>query len=772
MPKDVPRLSDILNGTSHGNGASMPASKGTASGTSRAVQKQATPFVKGSQQRAKAPRKPWQAGYYTSTKTQDRIKNAASRAVDQRLPPIGRATAVLKALLSTPAAKCNGTNLICALTMSAKAMGRETNQEFRSLLVETIDILRQLIRDEALSARQLCNAAWAIAKHYDRDQELLPVARLPNVTADLTEVIKLDLSSDSPDSPAQRVDHAVDEIATQLTSVLRESAVAAKEGELSMASWAYGVLRPRQRPPGWMHEPKMGEIPTKAVDKESDFILFERWESDTEDDEDVSAPASVTDELFDAIAKSLVEPRDSSEGSTDGHLRVRTCRWSELANIAWAFASHGRSCSEDSQELLVAIAGEAGRRLRENGADAKRALSRDVAQLVWALGTLQADNFKLGDGLVDLVDAVSSFTKVGPSSAGNTRPLMQWNCPDIVQMTLSLSHARIDELPLLRALYEEALIRLQSGIDTNPRSGHDRQSFRAWEVSILLWAQARLFLKAPQGDVFTAFQAEAVDRLHAQLKSGNSPEDRLGSQEQANVAWALTVLEEHESPQAIELVRTIFDDAVVACEKNGVMQLEHAHQLWQSYFLLEESSPDIVKDVPRWFRDYLQDRWVVEKARRKLSSARHRSLSQVLNLMGVAHYNEHDEDIDVAIVLKQEALWTHETTSAGKSQGVKVAVEFDGPNHFTRMQAPIGGEKRESPRALGHTVLKYRLLKKEGWTVVRVPYFEWDLVPHWASMERQRYLQRLLKTHANLKFSSIDVSEYKAPVPRRSTRFD
>jgi very-short-patch-repair endonuclease len=68
---------------------------------------------------------------------------------------------------------------------------------------------------------------------------------------------------------------------------------------------------------------------------------------------------------------------------------------------------------------------------------------------------------------------------------------------------------------------------------------------------------------------------------------------------------------------------------------------------------------------------------------------------------------------------------------------VKLAVEFDGPNHFTRQkQAASPFEKPETPRALGHTVLKYRLLKKQGWIVVRVPYYEFDRIPFWASMVR------------------------------------
>jgi hypothetical protein len=140
--------------------------------------------------------------------------------------------------------------------------------------------------------------------------------------------------------------------------------------------------------------------------------------------------------------------------------------------------------------------------------------------------------------------------------------------------------------------------------------------------------------------------------------------------------------------------------------------------------------------------------------------------------MGVAHYNEHDEDIDVAIVLRDDSAWTSQASrSDHNSARLKIAVEFDGPNHFTREKVDEAG-KRVPPRTLGHTVLKYRLLKKQGWKVVRVPYYEFDRIPFWASMERQRYLQRLLKTHDNIRFSKMDVSLHKPHVPNKSSRFD
>jgi hypothetical protein len=231
----------------------------------------------------------------------------------------------------------------------------------------------------------------------------------------------------------------------------------------------------------------------------------------------------------------------------------------------------------------------------------------------------------------------------------------------------------------------------------------------------------------------------------------------LGPQEQANLAWSLTVLENYDST-VVTLLQNIFHAASPFNEKfdgaaegeddeGGVIQIEHAHQLWQSYFLLSRDCPDAVEYVPAEFRNYLEGKWNAEKSRGKQSSSRHRAISQTLSLMKVAHRNEYEEDVDVAIVLEEDSAWTHtalhdfDFEREGGERWKKVAVEFDGPHHFTVMASTgedpssmEGGVKITTPRVLGHTVLKYRLLKKKGWTVVRIPYYEFDKIPFWASM--------------------------------------
>ena len=587
-----------------------------------------------------------------------------------------------------------------------------------------------------------------------------------------------------------------------------------------MACWAYGKLRHREIPPGWPGPPQMGAVrnPNSIVSGWKTEQLGKRRRTfgnnfaDTADnnDNDENIEIDETDKLFDAMGYALCQ--SASDGKQDEIMNddpqtalLEDCNWSELANVGWAFASHGRCRSEESETLLKAVAQEAANRLKygtiANNNSYQKFLARDVTQLLWSLGTLQADNFRLADDLVLLVESLTSNLRLGSRTRSRfvqDRPLRRWSCADLVQTAVALAHARIDESLLLRAIFEEGNYRLMEGASSSrklssPPSaservnsktlslGEDRRTFHPWEASILLWAQARLFLTEHDGVEFEEFAEDApLFFLKALRESrGSFAESRIGPQEQANIVWSLVILEKYHSTEAMILIDLIFAEAARSCKENKSMQLEHAHQLWQAYVMLEEDCPNAVKRVPEWFVSYLKEKWILEKARLKKSSARHRSLSSTLELMGVSHINEHDEDIDVAIILQPNANWVHETdmdddeiyeTGFDGEDHVSVAVEFDGPNHFTRINTD--SPTPQPPRALGHTVLKYRLLKKQGWTVVRVPYYEFDKIPFWASMERQRYLQRKLKTHANIQFSEVDVSEYKTLTPNRKSRYD
>jgi very-short-patch-repair endonuclease len=68
----------------------------------------------------------------------------------------------------------------------------------------------------------------------------------------------------------------------------------------------------------------------------------------------------------------------------------------------------------------------------------------------------------------------------------------------------------------------------------------------------------------------------------------------------------------------------------------------------------------------------------------------------------------------------------------------RIALEFDGPSHFTR----------NTLEPLGHTRLRDRLLSAMGWQVVSIPFFEWDRLHQQEQMDAY-VRQRLLKGPPN-----------------------
>lgn len=626
--------------------------------------------------------------------------------------------------------------------------------------------------------------------------------------------------------------------------------------------------------------------------------------------------------------KQQQQPQHQYDHKKKQQERITFCKWSELANVAWSYATYGWSRSPASEKVFYLIANETVRRLQVLGGEKEeeeqikqsygtdipwwivdQPANRDLSQLIWSLGIAQSDNFRLVDSLIHVVQHMwrreqqqqkkkkkrrQIFSKSGggggvgdgltKTTITSSRLFEDWSCADLVQVASALAHARLDEQNVLRALFEESIRRLPGRLDGNstknenyddnnnnsndhdgnkdsmvdpprrryPQRSRDQKIYLFWEITILLWAQARLHLTKDQDPIYECFAEQAVMSIQQASNAaaaaaattttctleGHNDNHKslrtigLDAQSTANLAWSLVVLEQYRSKYAIQLLDSIFEQSAMECNELGYMQLEHAHQMWQALFLLQHESPLAIANAPLWFQEYLLSKWNKEKARPKLSSARHKAISQALTQMGVAHWNEHDEDIDVAIILKPNAMWTHQATTTTTTTStmaesklnnnnsdddetqsvynddddkmIRVAVEFDGPNHFTRpppaatfLATTTNNNNHNNnnqnnddddddtisfsssvstplvPRPLGHSVLKYRLLKKQGWTVIRVPYYEFDKIPFWASMERQRYLQRLLKTHSTLNFSDKDISKYQPHIiSNRKSRFD
>jgi hypothetical protein len=701
---------------------------------------------------------PWKATYETSLKTQELLQLASKG----KGSPMDRAIRILKTFVETPPEYCNPVNVVYALTLSAKVV-KGQNDQFRKLLNQTFDILHQLILSKRLNSRQLANSCWVIAKHYTMDNTILP----PNFNDQLSYTQNNGGYSRSEkwnfdeDLAGKQLLLTLDEIADQLIEILQERSDPSMKPlnaiESSMTCWAYATLFPRKMPAGWAIPPRLWQLEQKqsVAKANNSTITFETRGFENSNEMELSL--SNADTLFQSMAVFYDEKLKNQ-----GMEALKEFRMKEIATIMWAFSTSGictTEFTEDAARFISSLAGEAIRRIYDNKTESG-ILPRDLTEIAWSLGVMQSDNHFLSNELESLIQAIVSSRT---SKDGTGVSLDGWTGADCVQMAIALAHGRIDQQNLLIALYSKGLESLRD------KSNQWRNDFHLqdWELVVLLWVQARLYLTENIDNVFKDFAKEVPKHLL-------SCELKLGHQEQANLAWALTVLEQHDNEDAARLLKQIFSSFSASVANGDPIQVEHAHQLWQSFFILKDTCPSVVVDVNPEVQKFLSTMWKREKQRNKSSSARHRALSETLNFMGVKHINEHVEDIDVAIVLKTDSKWTRDSEFSG-DDGIstnRVAVEFDGPTHFTRIKDPPPGQKPDPPRALGHTVLKYRLLKKQGWNIVRIPFYEFDRIPFWASMERQRYVQRRLKTHANIKFSGIDVSEYKAPTPNRKSRYD
>ncbi|KAL7534076.1 hypothetical protein ACHAWF_004712 [Thalassiosira exigua] len=804
------------------------------------------------------PYVPWDADYATSLRTQRRIRYATSHVASRRDPsatPVATAVAVLRTLLDAGPRRCNAANVVFALTSSAKALGRgrgtgngngggvggrgggsgddASREVLRRSLTRTLAALAFLVDEGKLTPRQLCNAAWGIARHVGRDDELRSsdygeggeIAPIPGGGSGVRSTWDLRDRSrgavpERDDRAAEcraRIDDVLDSVAERMTKHLEDRQRFQKPqrgqrevrpGELSMLLWAYAAARPRDRPPGWETPRRVerpagaGARPSNAGADEADFVTFvELDDSSSSSEGESSAPAEPLDptsRLFDAAARAFCRGEGAAVARRNDDVAeettlLRNCTWNELSTIAHSFASRGACASREGEATLSFLAREATRRLDDDGdgGGAPDVLPRDAVQIAWALGTMESDGVDVGDALFRLVDGIRGRWTIDGASSGGSSSLARWTCADLVQMATALAHGRLDDREVLEAVYDESLGRLRTR-----RTGKHRvrRGFSTSEISILLWVQARMYLTPKLGTVYGEFPRAASRALLERIEADGDA-DSPGPQEQANLAWSLAVLEDY-SPPAVALLREIFRLASDRRASGVPFQLEHAHQLHQSLFILSRDAPSAVAEVSDDFRSYLAERWDAEKGRAKKSSSRHKEISKTLDLMRVRHRNEYDEDVDVAIALDGDEAWTHmglDDFDEGDGEGRdcdgkarklrKVAVEFDGPHHFTAVpplaSASTDGEDDAAPlppppppRVLGHTVLKYRLLKRKGWTVVRIPYYEFDKIPFWASMERQRYLQRALKTHEKIEFSEIDVSEYRAMPSTRHSRFD
>lgn len=127
--------------------------------------------------------------------------------------------------------------------------------------------------------------------------------------------------------------------------------------------------------------------------------------------------------------------------------------------------------------------------------------------------------------------------------------------------------------------------------------------------------------------------------------------------------------------------------------------------------------PDALKD--KCSAAHLQD---MSSSANKLYSTLHLDVSKALKEMSISHENETVASgfLSVDIFIKPDMSQQNDGDHKG------VIIEVDGPSHFLRCGNGSEMVGKRSTKTKGESLLKDRLLEKQGYKVLHIPYYEWD----------------------------------------------
>ena len=173
----------------------------------------------------------------------------------------------------------------------------------------------------------------------------------------------------------------------------------------------------------------------------------------------------------------------------------------------------------------------------------------------------------------------------------------------------------------------------------------------------------------------------------------------MNAQAVVNVIWGLATL----GWQASSDLGVIFQQLVDAfAHERGPTQLSTVHlsQLFQAHLASQLLGLGLITLPASMLQVAVQA--YREQARKVTVSNGQREVGESLCRLNISHELEFTTadglfSIDLAIVDR------------------RIALEFDGPSHFTT----------NTLEPLGHTRLRDRLLSAMGWCVVSIPFFEW-----------------------------------------------
>lgn len=406
---------------------------------------------------------------------------------------------------------------------------------------------------------------------------------------------------------------------------------------------------------------------------------------------------------------------------------------SDIASLAWAFAT----LKIGSGQLLRLFARELVQK------DQIKDLSAaELANVGWAFSDLKAGATLLFDKIAEqipaklegftpyeIVSLYGSFSKARPDQR-EVLLLLVKRAGEILDIFPSYVVAKLaHEIASTGGIGKEIFPAIAQQIILNP------EKFSIGHLISILWAFATTRI----------FDEELMKVISKRIKSEITlnPTNFEKSIIVANTAWALATLDFFDQelldaiagqalkvkdyiPQGIANVISsfaVFDyDNVEFFEEMfskfrfTELAITHKTQLRTSYLHCEMKNPGRTIKIPNFAKkQMLQGIEELKNARYSVSNEENRVFDLISTLKKGGKQGLHVDIFSLDIAFEEE----------------KIAIEYDGPCHFTD-----NGQRR-----LGNNKLRDRILSSMGWTVIRIPYFEWDpLDPN----EKLLYLQEKL----------------------------
>jgi very-short-patch-repair endonuclease len=212
---------------------------------------------------------------------------------------------------------------------------------------------------------------------------------------------------------------------------------------------------------------------------------------------------------------------------------------------------------------------------------------------------------------------------------------------------------------------------------------------KAQEVANTLWALATLCWQAGEAAMRSALEGAAM-RVAPSMKA----------QHIANTLWALATLGWKPSAALSmclkDLVVPLFADG-----RGSRLPVPHLSQLLQAHLATQILGLELIT-LPPPILELALEAYRKEAQKVSVSSAQ-REVGASLHRLGMAYQLEY---------LTADGLFSIDAAIVDR----RIAVEYDGPSHFTR----------NTLEPLGHTRLRDQLLSAIGWHVVSIPFFEWE----------------------------------------------